>query len=170
MQYLSRKLHSLSGLIPAGLFLVFHFFDLGLNIFKINTGVVVILFWIPFLFHIFYGFRIIVRGNITFKYRYYRNYLFIIQRITAIFIFAFIVMHIVSLQLFPFRMDTIWYRTVYLCAITAASFHLVNGLFGFITGWGIITGKTAQKRTVIGTFVLFIVLSGLGIYNFINFF
>ncbi len=170
MLYLSRKLHSLSGLMPAGLFLVFHFFELGLNIFKINIGVVVILFWIPFLFHIFYGVKIIISGNITFKYKYYRNYLFILQRFTAIFVFAFIVLHIVSLQLFPFWMNTIWYRTVYFCGIIAAVFHFVNGLFGFLTGWGIISGKTAQKRVVIGTFVLFIVLSGLGIYNFINFF
>jgi succinate dehydrogenase / fumarate reductase cytochrome b subunit len=169
MLYLSRKLHSLSGLIPAGLFLVFHFSRLGLNIFKINIGFVVILFWIPFLFHIFYGVWIIVGGDLSFKYAYYRNYLFIFQRITAVVIFVFIVLHIVSIQLFPDWINHLWYRAVYLLGISSASFHFANGLFGLLTGWGIISGKTAQKRVVAATLVLFIALGGLGIYNFFNF-
>ena len=169
MLYLSRKVHSLSGLVPAGLFLVFHFFVLGLNIFKINIGFVVILFWIPFLFHVYYGVRIVLSGDITFKYKYYRNYLFIFQRITAAIIFAFIVLHIISLQRFPFWIDTLWYRAVFVCGIISAAFHFGNGLFGFLTGWGIISGQTAQKRLVACTLVVFIVLSGLGIYNFVNF-
>ncbi len=181
--YLFRKLHSLTGLLPAGLFLFFHFTEIGLNIFKANPGTVLLLFWIPFLYHILYGIRIIVHGKVGDKeayyrlsmvylfridgqYKYYRNYLYLFQRLTAYLILIFVILHLVSLRTYPHWIHARWYQIVFLLGIISASFHFSNGIFGFFSNWGIITGEKAHKSALVITCVLFILLCILGMYNF----
>ncbi len=177
-----RKLHSLTGLFPAGLFLFFHFTGIGLNIFKANPGTVLLLFWLPFLYHILYGLRIIAHGNIgeteTYErlslfywfrvgaqYRYYRNYLYLLQRISAYCILAFVILHLLSLYRYSHWLSARWYQTVFAAGIISAAFHCSNGLFGFLSNWGVMTGEQAHKRVLVITGILFVVLGMLGLYN-----
>jgi succinate dehydrogenase / fumarate reductase cytochrome b subunit len=181
--YLFRKLHSLTGLFPAGLFLFFHFTEIGLNIFKASSTTVLLLFWIPFLYHILYGMRIIAHGKVGDKetyyrlsmvylfgidgqYKYYRNYLYLFQRLTAYLIVIFVVLHLVSLRTYPHWIHARWYQSVFLLGIISASFHFSNGMFGFLSNWGIITGEKAHKGALVLTFLMFIGLCILGISNF----
>ena len=181
--FIFRKLHSFTGLLPAGIFLFFHFTEIGFNIFKASPGTVLLIFWIPFLYHILYGLRIIAHGRIGEKetyyrlslaylfridgqYRYYRNYLYLFQRVSAYLILTFIILHILSLQRYPHWLSTRWYQVLFLAGIVSASFHLSNGLFGFLSNWGIITGEKAHKRVLGMTCGLFIGLCILGIYHF----
>ncbi len=181
--FLFRKLHSLTGLLPAGLFLFFHFSGIGLNIFKANPAAVLLLFWIPFLYHILYGVRIIAHGDlddqetyqrlgmvylfrIDGKYKYYRNYLYLFQRVTAYVIVIFVILHLSALRSYPGWIHARWYQIVFLAGIVSASFHFSNGMFGLLSNWGIITGEKAHKGVLVITFVLFLVLCILGIYNF----
>ena len=178
-----RKLHSLTGLLPAGFFLFFHFTAIGLNIFKANPATVLLLFWLPFLYHVLYGLRIVAHGRLGEKdtyyrlslvylfridgqYRYYRNYLYLLQRASAYVILAFLILHVLSVQRYPQWLSASWYQGIFVAGIIAASFHLSNGLFGFLSNWGIITGENAHKRVLGLTFCLFIGLCILGMYNF----
>ncbi len=180
--FLFRKLHSLFGLLPAGIFLFFHFTAIGLNIFKTNPGTVLLVFWLPFLYHMLYGLRIIAHGGIGepesyarlslvywlqvgAQYRYYRNYLYLLQRISASAILAFVTLHLLSLYRYPHWLAARWYQTAFAAGIVAAAFHCSNGLFGFLSNWGVITGEQAHKRVLVITAMLFVVLCLMGMSN-----
>jgi succinate dehydrogenase / fumarate reductase cytochrome b subunit len=107
--FLLRRLHSLSGIFPVGVFLVEHFFS---NAFATNgpnayaetvkflTGlpflvwVEAIFIWIPILFHSLYGFYIWYRGESNvLAYPLAGNWLYAAQRWTGAITFAYIVFH-----------------------------------------------------------------------------
>ncbi len=111
--YLMHKLHSLTGIVPIGLFLIFH---LVVNSYSLrgegefNTAVkaigytpfVAIVEWvaifIPILFHAGYGFVIAMQaqgpgGNLQ-HYQYGRNVMFYLQRLSGIVALAFLVYHV----------------------------------------------------------------------------
>lgn len=108
--FLWRRLHSLTGIIPVGLFLVEHFisnaealngvaaynaqvkfltglpFRLGLEVFGI---------FIPLAFHALYGTYIWWRGenNVT-DYPWTGNWFYTLQRYTGLVVFAYVIYHI----------------------------------------------------------------------------
>jgi len=107
--FLLRRLHSLSGIVPVGLFLIEHFIS---NAFATNgppayTKQVELLsgfpfvvalelfgIWIPILFHAFYGFYIWYRGdgNVG-SYPWIGNWRYTIQRWTGGIAFFYMVWH-----------------------------------------------------------------------------
>ncbi len=116
IQFLLLKLHSLTGIIPIGLFLVFH---LGFNslrtvgVQQYQFGIDLInnmpyLLWIevlcihiPILFHSFMGFYVAYQGKFNvFRYAYPRNWMYTLQRVTGGVVFLFLVYHI-GTTLFP---------------------------------------------------------------------
>jgi len=111
-----RRIHSLTGIVPIGLFLLEHIFTNSTvlfgkatfnkavaNLAAIPAAVLIpmeILFIaIPLLFHGIYGLMIYTdaRNNIR-SYGYARNWQFYFQRLTAIIVVVFLVYHVVTLR------------------------------------------------------------------------
>jgi succinate dehydrogenase / fumarate reductase cytochrome b subunit len=111
-----------------------------------------------------------MRAN-TGTYQYGRNWLYLLQRVSGIVAFLFMVYHVYdtwwikkryemmagdidphTLGLSAISYDSmVWrfadplYLAVYLLGIGMAVFHLGNGFFNFCIRWGITVGNTAQK-------------------------
>jgi len=114
--YLLHKLHSLSGVIPVGFYMVQHltlntfslggpkYFDGVLHFFEsmpkhILLALEIGAIWIPLAFHAIYGFFIARRGvpnlsNAAYKYR--ENYYYTLQRVSGLFLLLFLAYHWIS--------------------------------------------------------------------------
>ncbi|MFQ5477562.1 MAG: succinate dehydrogenase cytochrome b558 subunit [Candidatus Binatia bacterium] len=115
--FLLRRLHSLSGIVPIGGFLLFHFFENG----KILAGpqawaegaeaiqavplpilltLEITVLYVPILFHAFYGLYIVRTGRPNFAtYGYQRNYFYTLQRLSGVIAFFFIGFHVASTRI-----------------------------------------------------------------------
>ena len=189
--FLLRRLHSLSGIVPVGGFLLFHFYENGAIFYgagaydKMATDardlrylilIEIALIFIPFLYHALYGLFIAsyARNNIA-SYSYGRNNLFMWQRITGIFLLLFIVYHIWTFRFVAFRdvhADTATIAAsisvlpvfiFYLIGVISAGFHLGNGLWTFCITWGLTVGKRAQRISQYVTTALSILVSLVGV-------
>jgi succinate dehydrogenase / fumarate reductase, cytochrome b subunit len=114
ISFLLRRLHSLSGVVPIGAFLLEHFISnaeafrgpiaYGKQVQFLNSlpGVFLLelfFIWIPLLYHGLYGIYIWYRGesNVT-DYPWIGNWLYTAQRWTGIVALIYIVQHIYSLR------------------------------------------------------------------------
>ena len=108
--FLMRKLHSLSGVVPVGAFMMFHLwtnakatqgqepFDHAVRDISSMPFVMAVEFGailLPLLFHTFYGFWIAFNGkpNVG-RYTYSRNWMYTAQRLTGLVAFVFIATHL----------------------------------------------------------------------------
>ncbi|MDD2321637.1 MAG: succinate dehydrogenase cytochrome b558 subunit [Geobacteraceae bacterium] len=169
-----RRLHSLTGVLPIGAFLAEHFFTNSFAMFGpevYNSKVEffmglpyiilieVCLIWIPILFHGLYGMYIVFTGqaNVT-RYGFFRNWMYLLQRITGIVAFCFIVYHVyatrisglltgqhVSFESVQQSLQNPLILVFYVLGILSASYHLGNGMFGFLITWGIAIGEKSQR-------------------------
>jgi len=173
-----RRIHSLTGVLPIGVFLAEHFFTNSFAMFgpevynskvEFFMGLPYILFieisliWIPILFHGLYGFYIIYTGDASaFRYRFVRNWMYVLQRVTGITAFLFICYHVyvtrisglitgqhASFELVQGSLQSPLILSFYVLGIVSASYHLGNGLFGFLITWGITIGEKTQKAASI---------------------
>lgn len=191
--FLLRKLHSLTGVIPVGGFLVFHLFTnskaaQGAEVYNkavenIQTlpflpALEWLFIFIPIYFHAILGIVIFMqaRNNIT-QYPYARNIAFWLQRMTGLLVLVFVTYHIwhfrvaKGLGLIPdVKFNTVvaglshpGVRIFYLIGTLAAAFHLANGLWAFLIHWGITTGRRAQKTTWGVAMVIFVLVAVLGV-------
>lgn len=115
-----RKLHSLTGIVPVGAFLLFHLFEnlkIGISadayeasvrhlwelaprpvFYAIEMGVLLV----PILFHALYGFWIWYQGSSNaLRYRYRRNWMYALQRWSGLVAFAYMAIHVWQLRMFP---------------------------------------------------------------------
>ena len=114
-EFLIRRLHSLSGLIPVGAYMVVHlltnasilnsYSSFQKNVYTIHSlGVVLpIVEWafifLPILFHAIFGVVIIYGGSSNWgTYRYGSNFRYMMQRLTGMIAFVFIVWHVFHLH------------------------------------------------------------------------
>ena len=209
--YLLHKLHSLTGVVPIGLFLIFH---LVMNSYSLRgevefntvvkaigyTPFVAIVEWaaifIPILFHAGYGVVIAMEaqgpgGNLQ-HYKYGRNLLYYLQRISGMVALAFLIYHIwttwgvktayvlagnheqgmsaISYAAMCWRFENPGYLLVYILGVGATAFHLGNGIFSFAIRWGLAIGKEAQKAAGLLGIALFLGLSGIGGWTALNFY
>jgi len=112
VHFLLLKLHSLTGLIPIGLFLTIHFLvnsfrTVGVWPYQLSIDVInnlpflfiieVVFIYIPLLFHSFMGFYITQIAKINaVRYHYPRNWMFVLQRLTGAIVFVFLVYHMAT--------------------------------------------------------------------------
>src|SRR5450432_3565389 len=108
--FLWRKLHSLSGIVPIGAFLVEHILSnfeavngpiaYGLQVKFLNSlPLVRVLEWafifIPLAFHALYGVFIAIRGRANVNvYPWAGNWMYLSQRITGLIAFVYIIQHV----------------------------------------------------------------------------
>jgi len=187
-----RKLHSLSGIIPLGIFLMVHMFInsmavLGHEDFDRGVSLLhsvpylwfleLVVIFIPILYHAFYGIWVVylTRNNIT-NYRYFRNWLFYLQRVSAIITLLFVTWHVVvlrfsegifssniSFELVTTALNQPVILILYLIGLFASFGHFANGLWSFLVSWGVTVGEKAQRTAAYACFGVFIILTAVGI-------
>jgi succinate dehydrogenase/fumarate reductase cytochrome b subunit (b558 family) len=111
--FLLRKLHSLSGVVPVGGFLVFHLWENSLALQgqerfdEMVSGInhmpyIPLLEWglilLPLAFHALYGIKLAFEGkpNVG-SYTFSRNWMYTLQRVTGLIAFLFIGYHLYEL-------------------------------------------------------------------------
>jgi len=192
-----RRLHSLLGVIPVGLFVtqhlvVNHFATRGEEAFNNasnfmgNLPFVLFLEWfiiyIPLMFHAFYGVYIAftAKNNVQ-RYGTFRNWMFMLQRVTGVFLVVFIAWHIyetriqkalgaeVNYDMMANILDNPFMLAFYIVGVLSATFHLANGLWSFAVTWGIAQSPRSQKIVSYITIIAFLVLSVIGIQALLAF-
>lgn len=177
-QFLLRRLHSLTGILPIGLYVLVH---LGINSFAASgvesynqiaefleslpylLAIEIPLIWLPILYHAGYGIYIHATGRSNpFQYPYRNNWMYWLQRWSGIVTLVFIGWHFWQTRLanylygevIEFQMmadifaDPRWV-TFYVIGLTAVSFHLGNGLRTFLLTWGGVVGDQARKKIAV---------------------
>lgn len=198
-EFLWRRLHSLLGVVPVGLFLVFH---LCLNFTAISGEanyndsiglldlvphwLLLVMEWviiyIPLMFHAFYGvFIAFTATHNTKRFSTFRNWMFTLQRFTGIFLVIFIAWHIFQTRIQrAFGADVDWNMIAeivdnplmlafYIVGIVSATFHLANGLWSFCVSWGITQSKKSQQIFTYVSLVVFVILSIIGVAAIVSF-
>lgn len=191
-EYFYRRLHSLLGVVPIGLFVVQHlvinhFIVYGEDSFNKAAGFMgnlpfvlaleILVIYLPLIFHAVLGVYIvfIARNNVK-PYGFIRNWLFFLQRITGIITLIFVVWHVwqtriqvalgnaeVNAELMQNILQQPFYFWFYIISILAVVFHLANGLWGFAVTWGIAQSPRSQQVITYFTVLVFIVVSFIGI-------
>ncbi|MCB2156023.1 succinate dehydrogenase [bacterium] len=180
--FLLRRLHSLLGVIPLGLFLFAHmttnsmaFFGQGAFEHKValihSLGpmlpfVEAAMIFIPLCLHIALGIWIALtaKSNIG-RINYGRNWAYTMQRWSGWAAFAFLAYHAIWLrildkpngQYYTYLVDLfqnpLWVL-IYLVGSAAVIYHFANGLCTFCMTWGITVGPRSQKwMAIIALFV-----------------
>jgi succinate dehydrogenase / fumarate reductase cytochrome b subunit len=197
--FLLRKLHQITGIVPLGAFFFVHMFTNsaamgGKESFNKHVGdihdIPYLLFieifgiFLPLIFHSVYGVLISAEtkpNNIL--YGYGRNWFYLFQRITGIFLFFFLFFHILNFRfgLIPglnetpiagnahlafdivareFAIPVILF--VYILGVAATAWHLAYGFWLFAADWGIIIGEKAQKYALYACIGLSVMLFAVG--------
>ncbi len=185
--FLLRKLHQLTGIVPLGIFFVVHmmtnakamngpqaFNDAVADIQHMPFLLFIEIFgiFIPLLFHSIYGVIISVesRPN-SVAYGYWRNWLYFLQRASGVFLFAFILFHLLQLRfgllsgigltgvavagnanqafdIVATDFQSVGVLIFYILGVAATAWHLGYGLFLFAVDWGLVIGERAQRVTL----------------------
>lgn len=196
-EFFNRKLHSLLGVIPVGLFLVQHLvinhfatggeesFNKAANFmanlpFRIFLEIFII--FLPLLFHAIYGLYIAftAKNNVS-RYGFFRNWMFFLQRITGVITLVFVTWHVwetrvaaafgadVNFQMMENILSNPFMFWFYIVGVISTIFHFSNGLWSFCVSWGITVSPRSQVITSYITIGIFIALSIVGIRALVAF-
>jgi succinate dehydrogenase / fumarate reductase cytochrome b subunit len=141
--------------------------------------------FVPLIFHSVYGILISAEAkpNVL-NYGYARNWFYVFQRVTGIYLFFFLLFHILNFRfgLIPgLNMTPVagnadkafaivsgefhiaWVMVVYILGVLATAWHLAYGFFLFAVDWGIVMGQRAQRLTLYACLGLALFLGAVGI-------
>lgn len=193
-----RRLHSLLGVVPIGIFVVQHliinhFVVYGEESFNKAAGFMgnlpfvlaleIFVIYLPILFHAILGVYIVfaAKNNVG-RYGFFRNWMFYLQRITGVITFIFIVVHVwqtriqvamgaaeVNFSLMEGILTSPFFFWFYVIGVLSTVFHLANGLWGFAVSWGIIQSPKSQRVVTVVTLLVFVIVSYIGIRSLIAF-
>ncbi|MFS0780664.1 succinate dehydrogenase cytochrome b558 subunit [Bacillus sp. 1P06AnD] len=187
-EFASRKLHSLLGVIPVGLFLIVHLtvnylatrgadsFNAGADFMESLPYLIffeIVLIYLPLLYHGIYGVYIAFTGTFNAgRFGYFRNWMYILQRVTGIITFIFLIWHVwetrVQIALgndaldYNMMVDILsnpWMLAFYIVGVISAVFHFSNGLWSFAVTWGITVSPRSQRISAYVVGVVFILLA-----------
>ncbi|ARK31652.1 succinate dehydrogenase cytochrome b558 subunit [Halalkalibacter krulwichiae] len=190
-EFFNRKLHSLLGVIPVGVFLiqhlvVNHFATRGASAFNqashfmenlpFRYALEIFVIFIPLLYHAIYGIYIAFQAkNNTARYGFFRNWMFKIQRWTGVFLVIWITWHVwetrvqaalgadVNFDMMANIFSNPWMIAFYILGVVSATFHFANGLWSFAVSWGITVTPRSQQIATYVTLGVFFVLTFIGI-------
>ncbi|MCM3401622.1 succinate dehydrogenase cytochrome b558 subunit [Cytobacillus oceanisediminis] len=190
-EFFNRRLHSLLGVIPVGLFLVQHLvvnhfatggeesFNNAAHFmeslpFRIFLETFVI--YLPLLFHAIYGLYIAFTAkNNASRYGYFRNWMFMLQRVSGVITLVFVAWHVwetrvqaafgadVNFQMMENILSNPFMFWFYIIGVLSAIFHFANGLWSFLVSWGITVSPRSQVISTYVTIGIFIALSIVGV-------
>ncbi|QHS22946.1 succinate dehydrogenase [Virgibacillus sp. MSP4-1] len=191
-EFFNRRLHSLLGVIPIGVFLVQHlmvnqFARWGPESFNTAAGIMgnlpfvlvleIFVIYLPLIFHAVYGVYIAftAKNNVS-RYGYFRNWMFYLQRITGIITLIFIVWHVwetriahaiygteVNFDMMVNILDHPFMFWFYIIGVISAVFHFANGLWSFFVSWGLTITPRSQRIVTYVTMIIFVALSYVGV-------
>jgi succinate dehydrogenase / fumarate reductase cytochrome b subunit len=199
--YYARKIHSLLGVIPLSFFILEHVvtnfgaFEGGLD--KFNEGVAFLnglpfvlfmelfLIWLPLLYHGVFGLYIAYQSKPnTGSYNYERNWRFLLQRVTGVLTFMFVIWHVYETRV-QVALGNVTHEELggiihavvmnpftfilYLIGVISTAFHFSNGIWSFLVSWGITVGPRAQRVSSIMCMGLFAIVSVLFVLSLIAF-
>jgi succinate dehydrogenase / fumarate reductase, cytochrome b subunit len=186
-EFFNRRLHSLLGVIPVGLFLMQHmvvnqFATGGEEAFNkaaafmehlpfrylLETFVI----FLPLLFHAIYGLYIAFTAkNNASRYGFFRNWMFLLQRVSGVITLIFITWHVwetrvaaafgseVNFQMMENILSNPFMFWFYVVGVISTTFHFANGLWSFMVSWGITVTPRSQVISTYVTIVIFIATS-----------
>lgn len=190
--FLVRRIHSLLGIIPVGLFLLEHLFT---NSFALKGAeafdekveffqslpyllpIEIMFIFLPIVFHGVYGLWIYYLGesNVS-KYGYFRNWTYLIQRVSGLITFTFIFYHVYVTRLSALfygmevsfagmheSLSNPWIAAFYLIGLVSAVYHFSNGIWAFLISWGITVGPKSQRISAVLCNGLFVILTFVGL-------
>lgn len=173
-----RRLHSILGILPIGIFLCFHLLINGSAILGVDAWSAVIngmksvpfiivaeigIIALPIIFHTVYGFYIVYLSDMPLlRYTYLKNWMFILQRVTAIITTIFVLYHVIFVRIMQHEtmdimkamadvLQTPLGFVLQTIGIWAAIYHFSNGIFTFLLTWGVLHGERIQKVASICT-------------------
>lgn len=191
--FLLRKLHQITGIVPLGAFFFVHMFTnskamSGPKVFNDAVGEIhhipYLLFieifgiFLPLVFHSVYGIFISAEAKVNnFSYGYGRNWFYTFQRATGIFLFFFLLFHILNLRfgaipglvtygnpvagnadqaflLISQEFQNAGILLFYILGVAATAWHLAYGIWLFAVDWGIVIGEKAQKYALYGCIMM----------------
>ncbi len=190
-EFFNRRLHSLLGVIPVGVYLtlhlvVNHFATKGAE--EYNAAVEfmgnlpflifleIFIIYLPILYHAIYGLYVAftAKSNLN-NYNTFRNWMFVLQRITGVIILIFIAWHVwetriaaafgadVNFEMMENIVSNPFMLGFYIVGIVCAVFHFANGLWSFFVSWGITVTPRSQHISTYITMGIFVVLSIIGV-------
>lgn len=190
-EFFNRRLHSLLGVIPVGVFLIQHLLvnhtatggaesfnkaaDFMGNLpFRLVLETIVI--YLPLLYHAIYGLYIaFTADNNPSRYSYFRNWMFTLQRISGIITLIFISWHLwetriaaafgakVNFDMMADILSNPFMVVFYFVGVISTIFHFANGLWSFFVSWGITVTPRSQRISTYFTIGVFFALSFVGI-------
>lgn len=195
--YFVRRLHSLLGVIPLGVFLVQHlvinnFATRGPEAFNTAAGVMgnlpfvlvleTFVIYLPILFHGIYGVYIAftAKNNVG-RYGTYRNWMFLLQRITGILAFVFIAIHVyqtrfqvlfgaeVNFDMMADILENPFWFVFYVIGVLSVVFHFANGLWSFMITWGITQSPKSQQVMSYIAIIVFVIVGFIGVQTLFAF-
>ncbi|EKN67436.1 succinate dehydrogenase subunit C [Schinkia azotoformans MEV2011] len=198
-EFLNRRLHSLLGIIPVGVFVtqhlvVNHFATKGAESFNNAANFManlpfrylleVFIIFLPLLYHAVYGLYIAYTAkNNASRYGFFRNWMFLLQRVTGVITLIFVVWHVwetrlaaqfgaeVNFDMMANILSSPVMLVFYIVGVLSAVFHLANGLWSFFVSWGLtITPRSQQISTYVtmGIFVLLSIVALRAIFAFLD--
>lgn len=190
-EYTFRKWHSLMGVIPVGVFLTQHlivnnFATRGAEAFNKAAGFMellpfryaleIFIIFLPILYHAIYGLYIAFTAkNNAVSYVYFRNWMFVFQRISGIVTLIFISWHVWETRIQAMLGKEVNYDMMadilnnpamfafYLVGVVSTIFHFANGLWTFCISWGITVSPRSQRISTYVTLAIFLGLSYVGV-------
>ncbi|MEN1935052.1 succinate dehydrogenase cytochrome B558 [Paenibacillus sp. 102] len=190
-EYTFRKWHSLMGVIPVGVFLTQHlvvnnFATRGAEAFNkaahfmellpFRYALEIFVIFLPILYHAIYGLYIAftAKNNAT-SYSYFRNWMFVFQRISGVLTLIFIAWHVWQTRIQALLGAQVNYDMMadilnnpamfgfYLVGVVSTIFHFANGLWTFCISWGITVSPRSQRISTYVTLAIFLGLSYVGV-------
>jgi succinate dehydrogenase / fumarate reductase, cytochrome b subunit len=196
-EFINRKLHSLLGVIPVGLFLINHlvvnqFATRGAESFNKAAGFMealpfryfleIFVIFLPLLYHAIYGLYIAFTAkNNAVQYGFFRNWMFMLQRYTGVATLVFIVWHVwqtrvqaalgtkVNYDMMADILSSTPMFIFYIVGVLSSIFHFANGLWTFCISWGITVSPRSQKISTYVTMGIFVALSFVAIRTMLAF-
>ncbi len=190
-EFFNRRLHSLLGVLPIGVYLVTHlmvnqFARSGEEAFNKAAGFMgnlpflyfleIFVIYLPILFHAIYGVYIAftAKNNLG-RFGHFRNWMFFLQRLTGIITLIFIVWHVwetriqkffgaeVNFDMMANILNDPFMFWFYVVGVVSAIFHFANGLWSFCVSWGLTITPRSQKIVTYVTVLIFLGLSYIAI-------
>lgn len=192
-----RRLHSLSGIVPIGFFLLEHMFTNSFILqgpdaynakIKFLQSIPFVVFLevtfigIPILYHAVYGLSVGLTGKSNFIwYPYPKNFLYTLQRWTGLLAFGYILYHVYHTRIvnalygtevsYARMQELVSHPAVfwfYIAGLGAVMFHFANGIWGFLVSWGITISQKSQRMAGLWSAGLGLVLFVVGVSSLIH--
>lgn len=188
-----RRLHSISGLVPVGAFLVFHlrtntaaaagadaFDDAARRLQQLpfSLAAEIFLIGLPLAFHAIYGLYLAAATDPgSPRPTPGRRALSRLQRATGVVVFVFLFFHLWTARLVQIRdhasldlfrliqaaLASRWITALYVAGIFAAIVHLAAGVWTSADAWGLLRTRGARAVTAVAAAAVFAILSVWGV-------